>query len=452
MRIRVDTEGNFGFWGPLSWTNLLDWLICLQAVFILLCSHWASTRGVSALSFTLPLVAAMCVSHAGAVCLSKEGSLRMSQVPFLFLPLLLWVGLRVHSEQSDEIAVIEWLYWLQLFIFFWVLSNHGRSRAQIKLLCVLPVALLLWACFLSLWKRKFIEHAPSNLIEGMGDSVVVSLQAFQLFANYELWGAYIALCVPAVCVAALLPRLETVVRVFFTILVVFCLYVLVSHHAWAAFAISLLALAYIWFRFGKFTQIVRKCVLVGAIGLAVLLLCEVFFAETAQSELAAKEVELIGFGRHLWGMGRGTWLPILSDSPHLCVIMKADVSLIWFQYGLIGLLAGLIPYAYILHRGWQAYQSYPSLSSRGRGRRRVVKYERFFLLMGLCGALVAVLNAFCALSLYEPSYGMLLILALSLLVKIGFKRTVNLPVSLNFKRAYVGMAGLVALYLLIAGA
>ena len=452
MRIRVDTDGNFGFWGPLSWTNFLDWLICVLAVFILLCSHWASTRGVSALSFTLPLLAAMCVSHAGAVCLSKEGPLRISQVPFLFLPLLLWVGLRIHSEQSDEIAVIEWLCWLQLFIFFWVLSNHGRSRAQIKLLCALPVALLLWTCLFSLWKRKLFEHTPSNLIEGISDSVVVSLQAFQLFANYELWGAYIALCVPAVCVAALLPRLETIVRIFFTITVIFCVSVLGSHHAWAAFAISLLALACIWFRFGQFTQIVRMCVLVGAIGLAVLLLGEVFFAETAHSELTAKELELIGVGRHLWGMGRGTWLPILSDSPDVCVIMQSDVTLIWFQYGVIGLLTGLIPYAYILRGGWRAYQSYPSLSSRGRGRRRVVKYERFCLLMGLCVALVAVLNAFCALSLYEPSYGLSLILALSLLVKMGFKRTLNLPDSLNFRRAYVGMTVLLASYILIAGA
>jgi hypothetical protein len=236
------------------------------------------------------------------------------------------------------------------------------------------------------------------------------------------------------------------------LIVIFCGSVLVSHHAWTAFAISLLAVACIWFRFGQFTQIVRKCVLVGAIGLAVLLLGEVFFAETAQPKLAAKELEFIGVGRHLWGMGRGTWLPILSDFPDVSVLMQSDVTLIWFQYGLAGLLTGLIPYAYILHRGWRAYQSYPSLSSRGRGRRRVVKYERFCLLMGLCVALVAVLNAFCALSLYEPSYGLSLILALSLLVKMGFKRTLNLPDSLNFRRAYVGMTVLLASYILIAGA
>lgn len=143
MRIPVDKEGNFGFWGPLSWSNLLDWLICLQAVLILVFSFWASTRGVSALAFTLPLVAAMCISHAGAIYLSKERPLRISQVPFFYLPLLLWVGLRIYSEQSNGIAAIEWLCWLQLFIFFWVLSNHGRMRAQAKLLCAVPMGLLL---------------------------------------------------------------------------------------------------------------------------------------------------------------------------------------------------------------------------------------------------------------------------------------------------------------------
>lgn len=62
---------------------------------------------------------------------------------FFFLPLLLWVGLRIYSEQSKGIAAIELLCWLQLFIFFWVLSNHGRMRAQAKLLCAVPMGLLL---------------------------------------------------------------------------------------------------------------------------------------------------------------------------------------------------------------------------------------------------------------------------------------------------------------------
>ncbi len=451
MRIRVDKEGNFGFWGPLSWSNLLDWLICLQAVLILVFSFWASTRGVSALAFTMPLVAAMCISHAGAIYLSKERPLRISQVPFFYLPLLLWVGLRIYSEQSNGIAAIEWLCWLQLFIFFWVLSNHGRMRSQAKLLCAVPMGLLLWACFLPLWKRKLIGSTQSNLIEGNSDSVAASLQAFQLFANYELWGAYIALCVPAFCVAAMLSRLETIMRILFTFLVIFCLYVLASHHVWGAFAISLLALAYSVFRFGQFTQVVRKSVLAGAIGLSVLLLGEAFFAENVQSAiLSAKEVEFIGFGTYLWGMGRGAWLPILSDSSHLGAFLKTDLALVCLQYGLIGLLAGLVPYAYILLMGWRAYQAYPSLSSRGRGRRRVVKYERFCLLMALFVAVAAILNVFCALSLYEPSYGFLLILALSLLVKLGFKRKIYLPDSLNFRRAYLGMAALLALYLLIA--
>lgn len=232
---------------------------------------------------------------------------------------------------------------------------------------------------------------------------------------------------------------------------IFCLYVLASHHVWGAFAISLLALAYSVFRFGQFTQVVRKSVLAGAIGLAVLLLGEAFFAENVQSAiLSAKEVEFIGFGRYLSGMGRGAWLPILSDSSHLGALLKTDLALVCLQYGLIGLLAGLVPYAFILLRGWRAYQAYPSLSSRGRGHRRVVKYERFCLLIALFVAVAAILNVFCALSLYEPSYGFLLILALSLLVKLGFKRKIYLPDSLNFRRTYLGLAVLLALYLLVA--
>ena len=64
MRIRVDKDGNFGVWGPLSWANLLDWFICLQVIFILVLSSWASVRGVSTPALTLPLIG----SHVSESC------------------------------------------------------------------------------------------------------------------------------------------------------------------------------------------------------------------------------------------------------------------------------------------------------------------------------------------------------------------------------------------------
>ena len=35
MHIRVDKEGNFGVWGPLTWANLLDWFVCSSGHFYL---------------------------------------------------------------------------------------------------------------------------------------------------------------------------------------------------------------------------------------------------------------------------------------------------------------------------------------------------------------------------------------------------------------------------------
>ena len=95
---------------------------------------------------------------------------------------------------------------------------------------------------------------------------------------------------------------------------------------------------------------------------------------------------------------------------------------------------------------------YPSLSSRGRGRQKLVKYERFCLLMALTGSSRRNPQLFYALSLYEPAYGLLLILALSLLVKLGFKRRVYLSDRAGFKRIYMLVFVLVAVYLLIASA
>lgn len=451
MRIRVDRDGNFGFWGPLSWANFLDWFICLQVVFVLALSAWASVRGVSALALTLPLIAVMCVSHAVWVCVNEEKPLRISQVPFLFLPLLFWVGLRVNAGPPSELAASEWLCWLQLFIFFWLLSNHGHLRAQTKLLCALAVGLVLWACFGPLWDRQLIGEAKLKLIEGDLAPVVASSAKQHLFGSSALWGAYIGLCVPAFCVAALLPRLESVARILYAFLVLFCLYVLASHYVFWAWAIVLVAIAYLLFRFGQLAKVVRKGLLVLSVVFAVLILSYAFYFEAIRAaDLEFSGLESIGVGVFLWGLGRGTWLPVLADSPHVLVLFKSDAALIWLQYGLVGILLGLVPYLYMMRQGWLAYQSYPSLSSRGRGRRKLVKYERFCLLMAFLAAVVAIPNLFYALSLYEPSYGLLLTMALSLLVKLGFKRSIYLPDRLIFKRLYLGLAVLLALYLFSA--
>lgn len=453
MRVRVDKEGNFGVWGPLSWANLLDWFICLQVIFILVLSAWASVRGVSTPALTLPLIAIMCLSHALWVCVNEEKPLRISQVPFLFLPLLLWVGFRVNAGLSSEFAACEWLCWLQLFIFFWILSNHGRLRAQTKVLCALAIGLVLWACLGPLWDRQLIGEAKLKLVEGDLAQVVAISAKHHMFASSALWGAYVVLCVPAFCVTSLLPRLESVARILYAFLVLFCLYVLASHHVFWAWAIVLVAVAYLLFCFGQLAKGVRKGLLLLLVGFAVVILSFAFYFEAARvAELEFSGLESIGVGAFLWGLGRGTWLPVLADSSHLLVLFRSDAALICFQYGLIGLLMGLVPYLYMVRQSWLTYQSYPSLSSRGRGRQKLVKYERFCLLIALATAVVAILNFFYALSLYEPAYGLLLILALSLLVKLGFRRRVHLPDRAGFKRIYMLVFVLVAVYLLIASA
>jgi hypothetical protein len=450
MRIRVDREGNFGIWGPLTWANFLDWFICLQAVFILVVSARASLQSVSALNLTLPLIAAMCLSHAAWVYVNREKPLSISQIPFLFIPLLLWVGFRGHPDASEGLAASEWLCWLQLFLFFWVLSNNARLRIHTKLLCALAVGLSLWACFMPLWNRQLIGHT-SNLIEANRFLDVVSLETSHLFASSNLWGAYVLLFIPAYCAAALVPRLELVLRILCALFVLFCTYVLASQNVIVALAFVLVMIAYLLSRFSDYTKRIRKRYLVALVGLEVFIIARALFHEAVNvAAIDFNRLEPIGVGNYLWGSGRGTWLPVLADSPYLCELYRSDAALICFQYGLIGLLIGLVPYLYVLRQGWLTYKSYPILSSRGRGRQQLVKYERFCILMALLAAVVAMPNIFYALSLYEPSYGLLLVLPLSLLVKLSFKRRVYLPDRVGFKRFYMLMAVLVAAYLLMA--
>ena len=97
-----------------------------------------------------------------------------------------------------------------------------------------------------------------KLVEGDLAQVVAN-SASIICLRRVLYGVPMLYMCTSFCVSSLLPRLESVARILYAFLVLFCLYVLASHHVFA-WAIVLVAVAYLLFRFGQLAKVsVRVC-------------------------------------------------------------------------------------------------------------------------------------------------------------------------------------------------
>lgn len=451
MRVRVDTEGNFGFWGQLSWANFVDWLITGLLALILVFSFWKAGSPEDGSFAILPLIVLLIFLHAVWVCLNEEVPRRISQVPLFFLPFFIWIVLRSGSAASDRfLSQIEWLCWLEVFVFFWVLANNVRLRAQTTLLFATVLGLQLSALLAPLWNRTIGAERWEPLPgDASGNAVELFLAGSNLFTNTELWGAYILMFVPAACGIALLPRLEVVARYFYAFLVVFSLHALALGAVYWAWALALLWVGFLLYEFGALSRKLRVVFVGGAIALSCLILGFGYWGFNPAAFAVEIGAAVCGdVGRFFWGMGRGAWFP---GSNHLMATWGSDAAMLFFQYGFIGAMLLLLPYLYLLRMGLRGYRAYPRLSSRGRGRQRVVKYERFCLLIALLVGSAGILNFFLAHALYTPVVFLQLALSLSLIVKLAFRRKILLPDHRSFRLAYCFGAGAMACFLIIKG-
>ena len=138
----VNKDNIITIYGRLGWGNLVDWLvtICLGLIIFLTTVSLGGVRPDTQLAL-LPLFAILLTLHGIWLAVDNASPKRLSHIPFLFVPALLWMLCSVHW--FSPVAWRGWyemIYALQAFIVLWVLSNNVRTRAQLWSLIMIGLA------------------------------------------------------------------------------------------------------------------------------------------------------------------------------------------------------------------------------------------------------------------------------------------------------------------------
>ena len=439
------------FFGPLSWVNFVDWLVtlCLGAILVLTTLSLGGVRPDTQADL-LPLFGVALALHGLWVLAQGKEVCRLSGVPFFFLPFSIWACLSVlYFSPVPWRGAYELVYLAGGLIFLWVGLNNLRTRAHlwVLLLCALaPAAAAVFRAYYQFFQSRtsLADAWVSYPIELHAD---YAGRATGLFADPHSYAAYVLILLPGVWIAAIVPRLPVVLRVFFFYTgVILVASIAFAQSYWAAAMVGVLVVVVPFFCFERMKR--RLLVAGGGLFATLLVFAGMFFASlpfergfthalsgegeglrlTLWKEALAlwREHPLTGqgAGAYSWAVERtnASMLPFVPVTPH------NDFLLVLTQYGLLGAVLLFGPLGFILYRAYRRCSEEP-FARRFREVKTYVKmpFDRFFLSIGLGGMLAFGMVAFFLFPFYVPA---LLLLGLVLMVicgKYSFARTVAIP-------------------------
>ncbi|MFP4260668.1 MAG: O-antigen ligase family protein [Opitutales bacterium] len=439
------------FFGPMSWANFVDWLVtlCLGSILILTALALGGVRPDTQAD-VLPLFGLALALHGLWVLLQGKSGCRLSGLPFLFLPFSIWACVSVlYFSPVPWRGTYELIYLAGALIFLWVALNNLRTRSHLWFLLLCALAPAAAAVF-----RAYYQFSQSSaLLAEFGLDYPLELSAEYagrstgLFADPESYAAYVLILLPCVWIAAVVPRLPLILRIFcYYIGVVLLVSLLFAGTYWAWALVGVLVGVVPFFCFEKMKR--RLLVAGGGLFLACLVLAATFSANPLFGENLADAVseEREGIRLPLWqdtlsiwseqplfGQGAGAYSWAFertnpSMQPFVPVTPHNDFLLILTQYGLFGALLLFGPLGFIVYRAYRKFGEYPVV----RRFRRVKAYvkmpiQRFFLSIGLCGMLAFGMAAFFISMGYVPALMLLGLVLLVVCAKYSFTPAVALP-------------------------
>jgi tetratricopeptide (TPR) repeat protein len=467
----IDSKGNIPYFGRLSWGNLVDWLITfgLGLFLVRIALALGGVRPETHLEL-LPLLAGLLVLHGIWLAVDDVAPKRISQIPLLFLPLLIWGAVSASWLSSTPwLGRIEWIYGLEAFLFFWIACNNVRTRAHVCTLLFMALGPLVVAMTDAV--LQYYNHANSGWSGFTSYQVTVSPQfvgqSTGLFSDPVSFSVLLLLFLPGLLIAALVRRYSVIQRVLYAylaLMVIFCL--ILAQVAWALLLLIPIVLLLLRL-FGSLSrQRFIQAVGIGVVGI-VLIGVALFLRPqpAAGGDLLSQRLQLwLESGRMVLqhpiaGVGAGAFPVALQQSTQAVMSTRAefpqnDFLFLLSQYGLVGALLGLVPLFYILKEGVKAWQLAPARKDLGSARERlgaILPFRKFILSVSLAGCCSWLLAAFFSFSLQVPAlllYGLLLV---SILVKYSFNRRCYLADRLYARWSYLGLGVLLA-GLLLSGA
>jgi O-antigen ligase/cytochrome c-type biogenesis protein CcmH/NrfG len=441
------------FFGPVSWANFVDWLItlCLGTILIITTLELGGVRPETQAD-VLPLFGLALALHGLWVVLQQgKAGCQLSGLPFLFLPFSIWACVSVlYFSPVPWRGTYELIYLAGALIFLWVALNNLRTRSHfwVLLLCALvPAAAAVFRAYYQFSHSSSASLAEFGLDYPLEPSADYAGRSTGFFADPESYAAYVLILLPCVWIAAVVPRLPLMLRIFCyytgVVLLVSLLFA-ETYWAWAMVAVLMVVVPFFCFKKMK-----RRLLLAGG---GIFLTCLVFAATLFANPLfgehltdaLSEEGEGIRFSlwqdtlsiwseQFLFGQGAGAYSWAFektnpSMQPFVPVTPHNDFLLILAQYGLFGALLLFGPLGFVVYRAYRKYGEYPFV----RRFRRVKVYakmpiQRFFLSIGLCGMLAFGMAAFFISTGYVPALMLLGLVLLVICAKYSFAPAVALP-------------------------
>lgn len=455
------------YYGELTWSNFLDWLVTLCAGVILMMTL-ASLGGVrpdTGLKF-LPLYPVLMVLH-GLWFMSQRGKDRkLSRVPLLFLPFLLWMALHVvWLSPTAWLGARELSIGLQCYVLFWVLCNHAWSWWHRGVLFMMILVAVLYGVYIG-YAQYFQD--PGRIVSTNTETQVLlsaeyADQATGLFADPHSFAVLLLSVLPGILILATVKRLNLVARLFAYYLgfMVFLL-VILTQCVWAVFLIIPTFLIVAWLSHGTVSQRVKRGLLKAGVAL-VLFGAMVYSSARLQQGFAdglTLDGEWVRFD--IWrsalglvkeyfvlGGGAGSFPVRIAQDASLTLPRPLgnplnEYILLLSEYGLVGVVLLLGPILWIMVNGYQSIQAQPFYVQTHRRGHRFMPRQRIALTMTWATCFIFLC---CGLLNYVSVVpGLLLVFCASLgaLVQLSVEPKLRYPTYTFSSFAYLGLIGLLA--------
>ncbi len=459
----VDKHGNIAFFGRLSWGNFLDWLVtlCLGGIIMLTTVSLGGVRPDTHLAL-LPLYVLLLFLHGLWLALDRESPKRLSHIPFWFVPGLFWMLCSIlWVSPVPWRGWYEMVYALEVFIVLWVLANNVRSRAHLWLLIIMSLAPSVVAIFNGFY--QFFQ-SPDRMMSAMTDyrlelNTEFLGRATGAFADPNSFAAFLLILLPSLLIAAAVPRLPKIIRLLaLYIALMFLGAVAFTQSYWATALVVLLLAIVPWFCF----RTLKRRVLFSSMGIIAASL--VFIGMVVFHPLFKKGLQRAvsedgeGVRVVLWqealaitaespiaGVGAGAYGATFEQSPRVALAdvpatPENDYLLVLSQLGLLGAVLFGLPACYVFLKSWARWRKEPYAVKLRGSSGTIMPPQRFFLSLGLAGALAFALCMAATFVFYVPALTLYGVLAFSILVKSSFNRRLTLPEHGALRLGYVLLA------------
>lgn len=461
MRKRSRKSDSVPFYGRITWGNFFDWLVtlCLCALFIFVGVSLGSIRPETH-CLLLPFFVLLLFFHGLWFVFEDASRARFSLVPIVFLPFLLWAGFSAFSlSPAPWRGWQDWIYYVEAFIFLWLLCNNGRSISHLWVICLsalIPVTVGVLIGFYQLFQDP-------NLVAIAWGAMPVEMsvdfigRSTGLFADPHSFALFLLVaftCLLFLGLATRLPVLQRILSLYGALVLFGCTVLTQVFWVYVGFAGMLLVMP--WLVFKR----TRKRVFWGlftALGLVSLVALTIFLNPVV-GEKAGHVWSLEGEGirRVLWpeaatltgenlilGVGSGAFGMMIEQSSRVSLVHAVqtplnDALLISAELGLFGLFLLVLPIGFLLVGAWSALRKEPFVKYSGQTRTRLVMpTQRFFLSFALLGSIACLLGSFLQGVLLLPMLLFTGALFFGLLIKTSYNLQIVLPHHRLVRTGYV---------------